>query len=106
MEEALEETNPGHRHQSGFYQQTGHSVMAGGRRRAFIVLATEVIKSASNIRNTKMLIQVRGRGAQDAGWLYLFLHATSLSEANAGRARFPLQGYLEHSRACAFYGIM
>ncbi|GAB4819275.1 hypothetical protein N2152v2_006321 [Parachlorella kessleri] len=63
VEEALEETNPGHRHQSGFYQQTGHSVMAGGRRRAFIVLATEVIKSASNIRNTKMLIQRPNMGS-------------------------------------------
>ena len=72
MEEALEETNPGHRHKSGFYQLTGHSVMAGGRRRPYIVLATEVIKSASNIRNTRMLIQVRGWVANGAGHFCLW----------------------------------
>ena len=55
MEEKLEEQEPGRRHLSGFYVQRGKDVMAGGRRRNTIMLATEIIKSASNIRNTRFV---------------------------------------------------
>lgn len=55
MEDKLEEQTPNHKHLSGFYTQRGHDVMAGGKRRPYIVLATEILKSASNYRNTRFV---------------------------------------------------
>ncbi|EFN55772.1 hypothetical protein CHLNCDRAFT_51983 [Chlorella variabilis] len=63
VEEKLEEQEPGRRHLSGFYVQRGKDVMAGGRRRNTIMLATEIIKSASNIRNTRFHIQKPNLGS-------------------------------------------
>ncbi|KAL4451948.1 hypothetical protein ABPG75_007610 [Micractinium tetrahymenae] len=63
VEEKLEEQEPGRKHLSGFYVLRGHDVVAGGARRQRIVLATEIIKSASNIRNTKFHIQRPNMGS-------------------------------------------
>jgi hypothetical protein len=57
VEDKLEEQEPGRRHLSGFYTLRGHDVVAGGRRRPFIILATEIIKSATNIHNTRFHVQ-------------------------------------------------
>ncbi len=57
VEDKLEEQEPGRRHLSGFYVQRGRDVVAGGKCRPFIVLATEIIKAATNIHNTRFHVQ-------------------------------------------------
>jgi hypothetical protein len=44
-------------HYSGFYIQQDHSVMAGGQRRHFIMLATEITRAHNNTKNVMLRLQ-------------------------------------------------
>ncbi|PSC70731.1 strawberry notch [Micractinium conductrix] len=65
VEERLEELQAGRHHLSGFYVRRGYDKTVNGRARSEILLATEIIKSASNIRNTRFHIQRPNTGSTE-----------------------------------------